>query len=164
MISKEDFNAFLNNSLKFSTVLPLEIFPLLPLKWHWSKLLSREYNEKVIFFFLFAATFYVCPDINMEPLFRFLIPSFSPQVVFSRALLLQHYTARYFYCPSHIFLEAVFSEYCLAFNQEMVSTRNPRMWSMARKHMWGEVYEPLVDDKWPQTPIFYENSHERPWI
>jgi hypothetical protein len=32
------------------------------------------------------------------------------------------------------------------FDQEMVTTKNPRMWSMARKHMWGEVYEPLVDD------------------
>ena len=36
--------------------------------------------------------------------------------------------------------------------------------------MWGEVYEPLVDDKWPHTPIFMkiamsdlENSHERPF-
>jgi hypothetical protein len=34
---------------------------------------------------------------------------------------------------------------------------------MARKHMWGEVYEPLVDDKWPHNPIFVENSHERPF-
>jgi uncharacterized protein YukJ len=34
---------------------------------------------------------------------------------------------------------------------------------MARKHMWGEVYEPLVDDKWPHNPHFYENSHERPF-
>jgi hypothetical protein len=32
---------------------------------------------------------------------------------------------------------------------------------MARKHMWGEVYEPLVDDKWPHNPHFDENSHER---
>jgi hypothetical protein len=24
---------------------------------------------------------------------------------------------------------------------------------MARKHMWGEVYEPLVDDQWPHNPI-----------
>jgi hypothetical protein len=24
--------------------------------------------------------------------------------------------------------------------------------------MWGEVYEPLVDDQWPQNPIFVENS------
>jgi hypothetical protein len=29
--------------------------------------------------------------------------------------------------------------------------------------MWGEVYEPLVDDKWPHKPIFVENSHERPF-
>jgi hypothetical protein len=29
--------------------------------------------------------------------------------------------------------------------------------------MWGEVYEPLVDDQWPQTPIFVKNSHERPF-
>jgi hypothetical protein len=33
---------------------------------------------------------------------------------------------------------------------------------MAREHMWGEVYEPLVHDEWP-TPIFLENSHERPF-
>jgi hypothetical protein len=32
---------------------------------------------------------------------------------------------------------------------------------MARKLMWGEVYEPLVDDQWHTTPIFVENSHER---
>jgi hypothetical protein len=24
----------------------------------------------------------------------------------------------------------------------------------ARKHMWGEVYEPLVDDQWPHNPHF----------
>jgi hypothetical protein len=30
--------------------------------------------------------------------------------------------------------------------------------------MWGEVYEPLVEDKWPHNPhLFYENSHERPF-
>jgi hypothetical protein len=34
---------------------------------------------------------------------------------------------------------------------------------MARKHMWGEVYEPLVDDQWPHNPHFIENSHERPF-
>jgi hypothetical protein len=42
---------------------------------------------------------------------------------------------------------------------------------MARKHMWGEVYEALVDDKWPHNPHFFmkiamsglENSHERPF-
>jgi hypothetical protein len=34
---------------------------------------------------------------------------------------------------------------------------------MARKHMWGEVYEPLVDDKWTHNPHFVENSHERPF-
>jgi hypothetical protein len=45
----------------------------------------------------------------------------------------------------------------------MVSTRNPRMWSMARKHMWGEVYEPLDDDQLPHNPHFVENSHERPF-
>jgi hypothetical protein len=45
----------------------------------------------------------------------------------------------------------------------MVSNRNPRMWSMASKHMWGEVYEPLVDDQWPHNPIFFENSHEWPF-
>src|SRR6187455_14737 len=25
---------------------------------------------------------------------------------------------------------------------------------MARKHMWGEVYERLVDDQWPHNPHF----------
>jgi hypothetical protein len=34
---------------------------------------------------------------------------------------------------------------------------------MARKHMWGAVYEPLIDDKWPHNPHFYENCHERPF-
>jgi hypothetical protein len=29
--------------------------------------------------------------------------------------------------------------------------------------MWGEVYEPLVDDQWPHNPHFIENSHERPF-
>jgi hypothetical protein len=29
--------------------------------------------------------------------------------------------------------------------------------------MWGEVYEPLVDDQWPRNPHFVENSHERPF-
>jgi hypothetical protein len=27
--------------------------------------------------------------------------------------------------------------------------------------MWGEVYEPMVDDQWPDNPIFVNNSHER---
>jgi hypothetical protein len=27
--------------------------------------------------------------------------------------------------------------------------------------MWGEVYEPLVDDQWPHNPHFVENNHER---
>ena len=27
----------------------------------------------------------------------------------------------------------------------------------------GEVYEPLVDDQWPQNLYFVENSHERPF-
>jgi hypothetical protein len=34
---------------------------------------------------------------------------------------------------------------------------------MARKHMWGEVYEALIDDQWPHNPHFFENSHERPF-
>jgi hypothetical protein len=29
---------------------------------------------------------------------------------------------------------------------------------MTWKHMWGEVYEPLVDDQWPHIPYFFENS------
>jgi hypothetical protein len=24
--------------------------------------------------------------------------------------------------------------------------------------MWGEVYEPLVNDQWPHNPYFVENS------
>jgi hypothetical protein len=35
------------------------------------------------------------------------------------------------------------------------------MWPMARKHKWGEVYEPLVDDEWPHNPIFVRNCFER---
>jgi hypothetical protein len=31
---------------------------------------------------------------------------------------------------------------------------------MASNYMWGEVYEPLVDDPWPENPIFVNNSHE----
>jgi hypothetical protein len=27
--------------------------------------------------------------------------------------------------------------------------------------MWGEVYELLVDDQWPDNPIFVNNSLER---
>jgi hypothetical protein len=45
----------------------------------------------------------------------------------------------------------------------MVSTKKPRMWSMARKHMCSEVYEPLVEDQWPHNPRFVENSHEWPF-
>jgi hypothetical protein len=45
----------------------------------------------------------------------------------------------------------------------MVSTRNPRMLSMARKHIWGEVYEPLVDDNRPHNPHFSRKCHERPF-
>jgi hypothetical protein len=29
---------------------------------------------------------------------------------------------------------------------------------MTMKHMWGEVYEPLVYDQWPHNPISVENS------
>jgi hypothetical protein len=34
---------------------------------------------------------------------------------------------------------------------------------MTRKHMWGEVHEPLVDDQWPHNPIFVVNSQEQPF-
>jgi hypothetical protein len=27
--------------------------------------------------------------------------------------------------------------------------------------MWGEAYQPLVDDQWPHNPQFCGNSHER---
>jgi hypothetical protein len=30
--------------------------------------------------------------------------------------------------------------------------------------MWGEVYEPLVDDQWPHKPFFVGNNHERPFL
>jgi hypothetical protein len=40
------------------------------------------------------------------------------------------------------------------FDQESVSARNPIMRLMATKHMWGEVYEPLVDYQWPHNPHF----------
>jgi hypothetical protein len=29
--------------------------------------------------------------------------------------------------------------------------------------MWGEVYEPLIDDQWPHNTHFFGNSHERPF-
>jgi hypothetical protein len=29
--------------------------------------------------------------------------------------------------------------------------------------MWGEVYDPLVDDQWPQNLYSVKNSHERPF-
>jgi hypothetical protein len=29
---------------------------------------------------------------------------------------------------------------------------------MARKHMMGEVYKPLVNVQWPHNPHFVENS------
>jgi hypothetical protein len=45
----------------------------------------------------------------------------------------------------------------------MVSTRNPRMWPMERKHMWGDVYEPLVDDQWTHNPYFCWKLHEWPF-
>jgi hypothetical protein len=34
---------------------------------------------------------------------------------------------------------------------------------MARKNVWGEVYEPLVDVQWPHNPIFVEISQEQPF-
>jgi hypothetical protein len=34
---------------------------------------------------------------------------------------------------------------------------------MASKHMWGEVYEPLVDDQWPHNPQFSRKLHGRPF-
>jgi hypothetical protein len=40
------------------------------------------------------------------------------------------------------------------FDQEMVFIRNPKMWSMARKHMWGQVFEPLINDQWLHNPHF----------
>jgi hypothetical protein len=41
--------------------------------------------------------------------------------------------------------------------------RRPPTWSVARKHMWGEVYEPLVDDQWTHNPHFCQKWHERPF-
>jgi hypothetical protein len=29
-----------------------------------------------------------------------------------------------------------------------------KMSPTARKNMWGEVYEPMVDDQWPHNPHF----------
>jgi hypothetical protein len=46
--------------------------------------------------------------------------------------------------------------YLRIFDQEMVSTRNPWMWSMARKPMWSMI-------NGHTTPIFVENSHEWPF-
>jgi hypothetical protein len=44
------------------------------------------------------------------------------------------------------------------FDQEMVSTRNPRMWSMARKHMWVKFTSLWSMINGHTTPIFVENS------
>jgi len=49
------------------------------------------------------------------------------------------------------------------FDKEIVSTRYIRMWSMGRKLMWGEFYEPLVDDQWPHNPYFCRKLHQRPF-
>lgn len=51
MFGKGDFTAFLNNSLEFSIALPLELFLLMILNWHWSKQLHHKYNEKVNYSF-----------------------------------------------------------------------------------------------------------------
>jgi hypothetical protein len=29
--------------------------------------------------------------------------------------------------------------------------------------MWGQVYEPLVDDQWPHNPHFFRKEHEHPF-
>jgi hypothetical protein len=29
--------------------------------------------------------------------------------------------------------------------------------------MWGEVYEPLIDNQWPHNLDFVKNRHERPF-
>jgi hypothetical protein len=34
---------------------------------------------------------------------------------------------------------------------------------MSMKHMWGGVYETVVDDQCHTTPISVENSHEQPF-
>ena len=45
----------------------------------------------------------------------------------------------------------------------MIPTKNPRIWSMARKHMWGQVYEPLDNDQWPHNTRFCRKEHEKPF-
>jgi hypothetical protein len=45
----------------------------------------------------------------------------------------------------------------------MVTTINPRMWSMARKHMWVRCTSLCSMINGHTTPIFVENSHERPF-
>jgi hypothetical protein len=49
------------------------------------------------------------------------------------------------------------------FYQEMISTRNPRIWSMARKHMWVRCTSLWSMINGHTTPILDENSHERPF-
>jgi hypothetical protein len=44
----------------------------------------------------------------------------------------------------------------------MVSTRNPRMWSIARKHMWVRWMNPWSMINGHTTPILSKKSHERP--
>jgi hypothetical protein len=34
---------------------------------------------------------------------------------------------------------------------------------MGRKHLWGELHELLVDDKWPHNPHVCRKLHGRPF-
>jgi hypothetical protein len=45
----------------------------------------------------------------------------------------------------------------------MVATRNPRMWSMVRKHTWVRCMSLWLMINGHTTPIFVEMSHERPF-
>jgi hypothetical protein len=45
----------------------------------------------------------------------------------------------------------------------VVPTRNKRMWPMARKHMWGQVYKPLFDGQWLHNPNFCRKLHQQPF-
>ena len=57
--------------------------------------------------------------------------------------------------PAHLVIMFAPGSWCPKIRVwQMVSTNNPRMWSMVRKHTWGEVYEPMVHNEWSFNPHF----------
>src|SRR5688572_18341262 len=62
-----------------------------------------------------------------------------------------------------LFLSKIAMNDLRIFDQEIVTTKNPRMWSMARKHMWVRCMSLWSMINCHTTPIFVESSHERPF-